>query len=250
MKQFIGTYTQEFFPNRSWHDISCEDFFAPFHLPLKATAWRPAVNTTAACTALTQGEYNVSYEPFVATFATQWAAFNGGTPVCTVEQPVVSRGNYLEYVGDCAWQPLQWQHMVDAMLQWFWPSEKRYGITQWNEIIASLPATLAEEAAVARAVFYVKEPGMNTTTLALLRAAAQANGDMWGGKPILETDLARYQVGGQLFTCAEDELVEERQRKPMRSDAKEARGPSADYTALVEEAKATRPGGAPSFSHV
>ena len=45
---------------------------------------------------------------------------------------------------------------------------------------------------------------MSTATKRRLRALAQKNGDMWGGKPILELDEARAEEGGPLFVCAED----------------------------------------------
>lgn len=248
-RAWIRAYTQENFPGRSWQDISCDDFFGPWYLPLNATAFHPGANTAAACTALTNGVYNVTYENFRSTFAAQFAAYNGA-PVCTVSEPVVKRGYYIEYVGECAWQPTQWQAMVDAMDQWFFPSTTRLGLSQWNEVVATLPSTLADEAAIARAVFYIKTAGMNATSVALLRRWAALNGDMWGGKPILELDLARYEAGGALFTCAEEALVEERPRQPAMSDAEADRMlAKGGLGKLMEEIKAaaTRPGAPQSF---
>ena len=122
--------------------------------------------------------------------------------------------------------------MVDAMNSWFTPASSAASSPRsslgsppplssssssgtpgqtllWNELIAAQTSSLAEEAALAQALFYMVTPQTSASTRARLREDARKNVAMWSQAsgqeplPVLEMDTTRMG-GADLLRCADD----------------------------------------------
>jgi len=151
------------------------------------------------------GKLGIRFTTISAVMAEQIESMSGGEKFCTSAPPHVDTPpHWFEYDGPCSWAPTEWQLMVDAMQRDFAPHTALGPTGFWNEIVAGWPATAADMARVARALFYISTPAMDAKTIAALKAAARRNAAMYGGRPVLLLDYAKLLAGGPLFTCAEE----------------------------------------------
>jgi hypothetical protein len=84
-REAISNFTRLFFPNRTWHNISCAEFYGRAGL-LNATSWRAAgaALSAGACEALKSGDYNLEFEPMEAV-QVRTDELITGERVCTVD---------------------------------------------------------------------------------------------------------------------------------------------------------------------
>ena len=227
-RAWMEEYRNSRYPGRDWRDIECQSFFATDHFLLyfNATTWRAKDANANACEAMKRSASvgvpaaDLAHESIFEMYKKQQSAIYGA-PLCVDHN--VALGHFWEYVGECSWAPTEFQAMVDAMNAWFAPTKVPSPTPQdpsgtrpllWNELVAPQPASLAQEAALVRAVFYMVTPQTNATVRARLREDARKNAKMYsasGGSalaslPVLELDETRLGPGrGNLFRCVESE---------------------------------------------
>lgn len=191
------------FAGKRWQEIPCDDLlhFTGTQLA-NASSWLPNGTGTDACAAMKRGERGIMWTSMSAVFAAQWEAVVGRKLCQPAPAPLDVAGRWFEYDGPCAWEPAEWQLMVDAMLRWFAPHTAVGPTGWWNEIVAKWPSSPAEAASIVRAVFYIKTANMDARTLAALEAAARQNAAMYAHVAVLELDVSRLLAGGPLFECA------------------------------------------------
>lgn len=204
-KQYVDDQIAKSFPGKTWQQIPCAALTSMAGTALaNGTSWLPDSNAAGACEEMKQGKRGLNFTTLPAVVASMWEAIVGER-LCTAAPPQIDTyGHWFEYDGPCSWRPTEWQQMVDAMLRWFSPHDAALGPGGWwNEIVAAWPASAAEFARIAQAVFYIATPQMDARTLAATKAAAERNARMYGGRPLLVIDSAKFLAGGPLFACAE-----------------------------------------------
>ena len=219
-RAWMRNYSSTHYPGCDWRHIDCQSYFSDpyFSVFFNATTWRAAGDSVTTCEAMKRSTGRppaLEVQSLQAVYEQQQGAISG-TPLCTDTTP--ARGFWWEYVGVCSWAPYEWQAMVDAMNAWFPPppppssssaSSAPRQTLLWNELIAAQPSSLAEEASLARALFYMVTPQTSVSTRARLRDDARQNVAMWSRAsgqpplPVLEMDTTRLGRP-DLLRCAED----------------------------------------------